>query len=90
MSGSKLQVQALTFKICALSSLYLPGIAVDLINEHSTIDIYPSKLRDHAPLALKRLNDLPRFMLLNKIDRYDMEMFSSCFNLLQERFTRQR
>lgn len=91
MSGSKLQVQALTFKICALSALYLIGYSCwTNQNKHSTIYIYPSKLGDHAPLALKRLNDLPRFMLLNKIDSYEMEMFSLCFNLLQERFIRQR
>lgn len=90
MSGSKLLDRALTLKICALSTSYLIYIAVELINKHSSSYIYPPKLRDHAPLALKRLNDLPRFMLLNKIDSYEMEMFGSFFNLLQERFIRQR
>lgn len=90
MSGPKLQDQALTLKIYALSASYLIYIAVELINKHSASYIYPLKLRDHAPLALKRLNDLPRFMLLNKIDSYEMEMFSSFFNLLRERFIRQR
>lgn len=83
--GSKLQDQALTLKICALSALYRVCIAVELINKHFTGYIYPPKLRYHAPLALKRLNDLPRFMLLNKIDSYEMEMFSSFFFLICRR-----
>lgn len=77
MSGSKLQDQALTLKICALSASYLTYIAIELINKHSASYIYPPKLRDHAPLAFKRLNYLPWFMLLNKIVSYEMEMFSS-------------
>lgn len=53
MSGSKLQDQAVTLKICALTASYLIYIAVELISKHSTSYIYPPKLRDHAPLALK-------------------------------------
>lgn len=91
-SGSELWDQALTLRICALSASCLVCVAADLINRHLAHYIYPPKLRDHAPVALKRLNDLPWFMLLNKIDSYEMEMFSSFFffNLLQERFIKQR
>lgn len=78
-SGSELRDQALTLRICALSASCLVCVAAELIDRHWACYIYPPKLRDHAPLALKRLNDLPRFMLLNKIDSYEMEMFSSFF-----------
>lgn len=81
-SGSELWDQALTLRICALSASCLVCVAADLINRHLAHYIYPPKLRDHAPVALKRLNDLPWFMLLNKIDSYEMEMFSSFFFLI--------
>lgn len=90
-SGSQLQGQALTLK-----NLCIKHLVSYLINKHLTSYTCSPKLRNHIPLALKRLNDLPRFILLNKIGSYEIEMFSFFFTfifffyLLRVKFIRQR